>query len=208
MCNYSQLLLNLGRLPSQYPHKISQLFTYGRSIARLPKEPSPSIENTHLGTKTCGVRSSHIVPITILHITETTQHRLSRGRDCWIFPWIMDPPLHHFDRPSVIYFLEGAHQTRTLTGAASFTIYSGTKELLHDNKLLADPTLLHVAGTGAVSGAASGALVCFGSCRESLLYLPTEFILITFQHSNLSKYAILFVYCYFISWNTLDSASA
>lgn len=52
------------------------------------------------------------------------------------------------------------------TGAASFTIYNGTKEYLHDRNQLARPYLLDVAGSGALGGALAGALICFGSARE------------------------------------------
>ena len=51
-------------------------------------------------------------------------------------------------------------------GAASFTIYNGTKEGLHERHHLARARLLDVAGSGALGGALAGAVICFGSARE------------------------------------------
>lgn len=51
-------------------------------------------------------------------------------------------------------------------GAASFTIYSRTKEYFAYNDILYKNTLVDVALTGGISGAMSGALISFGSARE------------------------------------------
>ena len=51
-------------------------------------------------------------------------------------------------------------------GAASFTIYSRTKESFARNDILYNNTIVDVALTGGISGAMSGALISFTSARE------------------------------------------
>jgi hypothetical protein len=52
-------------------------------------------------------------------------------------------------------------------GAASFTIYSSTKEHFRKHKYLTGDNIFDVAASGAVGGALAGALITFGSVRES-----------------------------------------
>jgi solute carrier family 25 carnitine/acylcarnitine transporter 20/29 len=58
------------------------------------------------------------------------------------------------------------------TGAASFTIYGGTKEYLKNHQLLYKHSLAHVGGSGGLGGALAGAIISFGSAREFLVCLP------------------------------------
>ncbi|GJJ12597.1 hypothetical protein Clacol_006840 [Clathrus columnatus] len=54
-------------------------------------------------------------------------------------------------------------------GAASFTIYNGTKESLHANQHLAQFRLVDVAASGALGGAYAGSLISFGSAPFELV---------------------------------------
>lgn len=76
----------------------------------------------------------------------------------------------------------------SLIGAASFTIYNGTKENLHNRNYLGRARLLDVAGSGALGGALAGAAISFGSARESVFLFLFRFITRE-QHLNLSRYA-------------------
>jgi hypothetical protein len=51
-------------------------------------------------------------------------------------------------------------------GAASFTIYSSTKEYFRKQKYFMGNNMFDVAASGAVGGALAGALITFGSVRE------------------------------------------
>ncbi len=52
-------------------------------------------------------------------------------------------------------------------GAASFTIYTRTKEYFRDHHTLQRDSIIDASLVGGVSGAMSGALISFGSARES-----------------------------------------
>lgn len=54
-------------------------------------------------------------------------------------------------------------------GAASFTIYTGTKDALHERGLFADARISHAAISGALGGVTSGSLLTFGTTRERRL---------------------------------------
>ena len=54
-------------------------------------------------------------------------------------------------------------------GAASFTIYNGTKDILRYNDLLAHNRLLDVSLMGGLGGATAGALISFGSAPFELV---------------------------------------
>lgn len=54
-------------------------------------------------------------------------------------------------------------------GAASFTIYNGTKESLKARNILNRDTLQHSACLGGLGGAMAGALISFGSARKFCL---------------------------------------
>lgn len=55
---------------------------------------------------------------------------------------------------------------RVSLGAASFTIYSGTKEYCAQNNILMRNSVIDAGITGGISGAMSGSLISFGSARE------------------------------------------
>lgn len=59
--------------------------------------------------------------------------------------------------------------TISFVRAASFTIYTSTKEYFRDHHLLAHNTLLNVASTGGIGGALSGSLISFGSAPFELV---------------------------------------
>lgn len=61
--------------------------------------------------------------------------------------------------------------SQLLLGAASFTIYTRTKEYFRDRHLLTRDSMIDASLVGGVSGAMSGALISFGSARESYLQL-------------------------------------
>ena len=52
-----------------------------------------------------------------------------------------------------------------ISGAASFTIYSETKENFRNNNILCRDSIIDTSLTGGISGAMSGALISFGSAR-------------------------------------------
>ena len=52
-------------------------------------------------------------------------------------------------------------------GAASFTIYTDIKVLLHAHQMLDRPRVLDVALAAGIGGAASGAVISCGSTRKS-----------------------------------------
>ncbi len=53
-----------------------------------------------------------------------------------------------------------------MTGAASFTIYTRTKEFCRDHHLIDHSKLLGCAAVGGLGGAMAGSLISFGSARE------------------------------------------
>lgn len=59
--------------------------------------------------------------------------------------------------------------TISFVRAASFTIYTRTKEYFRDHNLLTSGNMLHVAATGGISGALSGSLISFGSAPFELV---------------------------------------
>jgi hypothetical protein len=65
------------------------------------------------------------------------------------------------------------------SGAASFTIYSRTKEYGAEHQLLCRPRLLDAALTGGISGAMSGSLISFGSARKLFPYVVFSMHLLT-----------------------------
>lgn len=79
-----------------------------------------------------------------------------------------------------------------MTGAASFTIYTRTKEFFRDHRLIDHSKLLGCAAIGGIGGAMAGALISFGSARE---FLPSDTHPSTFSYfddddqlSNWSRY--------------------
>ena len=54
-----------------------------------------------------------------------------------------------------------------MAGAASFTIYTRTKEFCRDHQLVDHTKLLGSAIVGGLGGAMAGSLISFGSARES-----------------------------------------
>lgn len=58
--------------------------------------------------------------------------------------------------------------TISFVRAASFTIYTETREAFRENDILNRESMVDAALTGGVSGALSGSLISFGSAREYL----------------------------------------
>lgn len=59
--------------------------------------------------------------------------------------------------------------TISFVRAASFTIYTSTKEYCHDHHLLAHNTTINVAAAGGIGGALSGSLISFASAPFELV---------------------------------------
>jgi len=59
--------------------------------------------------------------------------------------------------------------TISFVRAASFTIYSGTKENFRNNNILCRDSIIDTSLTGGISGAMSGALISFGSAPFELV---------------------------------------
>ena len=57
--------------------------------------------------------------------------------------------------------------TISVVRATSFSIYNNTKEMLVRNGYFTRPRALDVGLRGCVGGATAGAIICFGSARES-----------------------------------------
>ncbi len=57
--------------------------------------------------------------------------------------------------------------------AASFTMYTSTKEFLQEGYWLDNSRLAHVALGGASGGAISGSVISVGSARKSLTHTPS-----------------------------------
>ena len=53
-----------------------------------------------------------------------------------------------------------------MAGAASFTIYTRTKEFFRDHHLIDHSKLLGCSAVGGIAGAMAGSLISFGSARE------------------------------------------
>jgi hypothetical protein len=76
---------------------------------------------------------------------------------------------------------------RSALGAASFTIYSGTKDYCRDHNYLSRDSIIDASLVGGISGAMSGALISFGSARQ-YPYLPSPVhCLIPQQHLSWSR---------------------
>ena len=72
-------------------------------------------------------------------------------------------------------------------GAASFTIYSGTKENFQNNNILCRDSIIDTSLTGGISGAMSGALISFGSARMYPAFLELSHFLQCFLAFELVK---------------------
>lgn len=53
-----------------------------------------------------------------------------------------------------------------MAGAASFTIYTRTKEFFRDQHLIDNSKLVGCAAVGGIGGAMAGSLISLGSARE------------------------------------------
>lgn len=73
-----------------------------------------------------------------------------------------------------------------MAGAASFTIYSNTKDYCRKHNILCRDTMLDVALIGALGGSLAGATITFGSVREFQSFFPHQYWLMSklVQHSN------------------------
>ena len=96
--------------------------------------------------------------------------RLPRGGDYWLLQRAVDPPHDHFFRPYVLFISvgEGARTNdgSSMAGAASFTIYTRTKEFFRDHHLIDHSKLLGCSVVGGIGGAMAGSIISFGSARE------------------------------------------
>jgi hypothetical protein len=110
--------------------------------------------------------------------SEACDARIPRRRNYGVLPWIVDTSNDNFFCPCVPFhdILHCLHSYHGI-GAASFTIYSRTKENFRENNILCRDSIIDVSLTGGVSGAMSGALISFGSarmCRRSLPHSPVD----------------------------------
>lgn len=75
-------------------------------------------------------------------------------------------------------------------GAASFTIYTRTKEFFRDHHLIDHRKLLGCSAVGGIGGAMAGSLISFGSAREfgcNPAYSLCLIVEMSDQPSNLSR---------------------
>jgi hypothetical protein len=108
----------------------------------------------------------------------------------------MDTPHNHLFRPYVLYIARhgrGQLIGHAMVGAASFTIYTRTKEFCRDHQLIDHTQLLGSAAVGGLGGAMAGSLISFGSARESasslLLYVISLLRLqVAFELVKVSEY--------------------
>ena len=95
--------------------------------------------------------------------------RLPRGGDRRLLQRAVDPPHDHIFRPYVSHTLASLALTgdpSSMAGAASFTIYTRTKEFFRDHHLVDHSKLLGCSAVGGIAGAMAGSLISFGSARE------------------------------------------
>jgi hypothetical protein len=95
--------------------------------------------------------------------------RLPRGGDCRVLQRAVDPPHDHLFRPYVPFIgIRGArtNDASSMAGAASFTIYTRTKEFFRDHYLIDHSQLLGCSAVGGIGGAMAGSIISFGSARE------------------------------------------
>ncbi len=62
--------------------------------------------------------------------------------------------------------------SHAMAGAASFTIYTRTKEFFRDHHLIDHSKLLGCAAVGGIGGAMAGSLISFGSARKFFRPVP------------------------------------
>ena len=74
-----------------------------------------------------------------------------------------------------------------ISGAASFTIYSGTKENFRNNNILCRDSIIDTSLTGGISGAMSGALISFGSARMYPAFFQVYYFLLCLTAFELVK---------------------
>ncbi|KAF7967208.1 hypothetical protein HWV62_15184 [Athelia sp. TMB] len=91
--------------------------------------------------------------------TKACRTSLPGGRHIGVLSRIMDTPCDNILRPL----------TGRVPGAASFTIYSGTKEYFRVHKYFERDNVLNVAASGAIGGALAGATITFGSIPFELV---------------------------------------
>lgn len=92
--------------------------------------------------------------------------RLPRGGDRRLLQRLVDPPHDHLFRPYVPQSLALTDDASSIAGAASFTIYTRTKEFFRDHHLVDHTKLLGCSVVGGIGGAMAGSLISFGSARE------------------------------------------
>lgn len=80
---------------------------------------------------------------------------------------------YHLSVRILLYWMVGFHaHTSFRSGAASFTIYTRTKEFVRDRRILDETKLLGAAGAGGLGGALAGSLISFSSARECQFFIP------------------------------------
>lgn len=133
---------------------LEPFYIYSHGAVGLPQVEVADYENTD----NCSANSRSRVPRRGYH---------------WLLSRNMDPTHDYFVCPCVIiyyYWCERIVSNRFL-GAASFTIYTRTKELFRDYNYLNRNNVVDAALVGGIGGAMSGSLISFGSARE-LKILP------------------------------------
>jgi hypothetical protein len=111
----------------------------------------------------------------------------------------MDSPHNHLFRSYVSYITHHEHGQligHAMVGAASFTIYTRTKEFCRDHQLVDYTQLLGSAAVGGLGGAMAGSLISFGSARESasclLLYvIPLLRLQVAFELVKVPEYVTM-----------------
>jgi hypothetical protein len=104
-----------------------------------------------------------------------------------LLPRTLDPPCHHFIRSCVQTSFRSAHAQTACLGAASFTIYTETKDYFRANQYLDRNSVLDAALVGGIGGAMSGSLISFGSARASIAFPSVNSAHETSQHLSSSR---------------------
>jgi hypothetical protein len=138
--------------------------------------------------------------------------RLPRRGDCRLLQRAVDPPHDHLFRPYVPFLsVRGArtNDASSMAGAASFTIYTRTKEFFRDHYLIDHSQLLGCSAVGGIGGAMAGSIISFGSARE----FPCDPV-VPFSHrgdvdqlSNLSRCLSVSFDCIFINRRRMFAGS-
>lgn len=146
--------------------------SYISTIAGYPVRLHPSLESILTAIASVGLAQIEVADHEDASFcSEVSRVSVSGGRSQRILPRLVDPPCHNFIRPWVLPYLTIHLLAEHFEGAASFTIYSDTKEYCRNHDYFSRNGISDAALAGGISGALSGSLISFGSARAYVVPL-------------------------------------